>query len=76
MLKQKETNRYVTVHSIYSVLGNHDYRGDVEAQLSPILRSMDSRWICMRSFIVDAGILAITFLFILIITCFTRVSIL
>lgn len=40
----------------YSVLGNHDYRGDVEAQLSPVLRSMDSRWICMRSFIVDAGI--------------------
>ena len=39
----------------YSVLGNHDYRGDVEAQLSPALRSMDSRWICMRSFIVDAG---------------------
>ncbi|XP_062172202.1 purple acid phosphatase 3-like [Alnus glutinosa] len=37
----------------YNVLGNHDYRGDVEAQLSPILKKMDSRWICFRSFIVD-----------------------
>jgi hypothetical protein len=45
----------------YLVLGNHDYRGDVEAQLSPILRSMDSRWICMRSFIVDAEIAELFF---------------
>ncbi|XP_041013969.1 purple acid phosphatase 3-like isoform X2 [Juglans microcarpa x Juglans regia] len=37
----------------YTVLGNHDYRGDVEAQLSPILREMDPRWLCMRSFIVS-----------------------
>lgn len=40
----------------YSVLGNHDYRGDVEAQLSPILRHKDCRWICMRSFILNAEI--------------------
>ncbi|ESQ34189.1 hypothetical protein EUTSA_v10008145mg [Eutrema salsugineum] len=45
----------------YIVLGNHDYRGDVEAQLSPFLRSMDSRWICMRSFIVDAEIAELFF---------------
>ncbi|CAN7127474.1 unnamed protein product [Brassica rapa subsp. narinosa] len=45
----------------YLVLGNHDYRGDVEAQLSPALRSMDSRWICMRSFIVDAEIAELFF---------------
>ncbi|KAK3200372.1 hypothetical protein Dsin_023787 [Dipteronia sinensis] len=38
----------------YSVLGNHDYRGDVEAQLSLVLRKIDSRWLCMRSFIVNA----------------------
>jgi len=38
-----------------AVLGNHDYRGDVLAQLSPILRKFDSRWLCLRSFIVDAG---------------------
>ncbi|KAK8486185.1 hypothetical protein V6N11_069138 [Hibiscus sabdariffa] len=38
-----------------SVLGNHDYRGNVEAQLSPILRKMDSRWLCLRSFILNAG---------------------
>ncbi|KAI4379064.1 hypothetical protein MLD38_005405 [Melastoma candidum] len=43
----------------YSVLGNHDYRGDVEAQLSPVLRAMDSRWLCLRSFIVNAGMLDI-----------------
>ncbi|XP_039124954.1 purple acid phosphatase 17-like [Dioscorea cayenensis subsp. rotundata] len=37
----------------YSVLGNHDYRGDVLAQLSPILQKFDSKWFCMRSFIVN-----------------------
>lgn len=36
----------------YSVLGNHDYRGDVLAQLSPALREVDTRWLCMRSFVV------------------------
>ncbi|KAK8686743.1 hypothetical protein V6N13_125763 [Hibiscus sabdariffa] len=40
----------------YSVLGNHDYRGDVLAQLSPILRRIDSRWLCLRSFLVDTDI--------------------
>ncbi|XP_058731174.1 purple acid phosphatase 7-like isoform X2 [Vicia villosa] len=40
----------------YTVLGNHDYRGDVEAQLSPILRQKDGRWVCLRSFILDAEI--------------------
>ncbi|XVF85549.1 hypothetical protein PTKIN_Ptkin17bG0126100 [Pterospermum kingtungense] len=39
----------------YSVLGNHDYRGDVEAQLSDILRQLDERWLCLRSFILEAG---------------------
>lgn len=39
-----------------AVLGNHDYRGNVEAQLSPVLTELDGRWLCMRSFIVDAGI--------------------
>ncbi|XP_022776545.1 purple acid phosphatase 4-like isoform X2 [Durio zibethinus] len=39
----------------YNVLGNHDYRGNVEAQLSPILTKMDSRWLCLRSFILNAG---------------------
>lgn len=37
------------------VLGNHDYRGNVKAQLSPILRKIDSRWLCMRSFILKTG---------------------
>ncbi|KAE8697836.1 Purple acid phosphatase 17 [Hibiscus syriacus] len=36
------------------LLGNHDYRGDAEAQLSHLLRKIDSRWLCLRSFIVDA----------------------
>ncbi|KAM4119854.1 hypothetical protein ACJW30_03G091100 [Castanea mollissima] len=45
----------------YTVLGNHDYRGDVLAQLSPILRKLDSRWLCLRSFIVDAEIVEFFF---------------
>jgi len=36
----------------YSVLGNHDYRGDALAQLSPSLRNKDHRWQCERSFIL------------------------
>lgn len=44
------------VNDLHAVLGNHDYRGDVEAQLSPFLRQIDSRWLCLRSFIVDSGI--------------------
>ncbi|KAL3637518.1 Purple acid phosphatase 17 [Castilleja foliolosa] len=40
----------------FSVLGNHDYRGDVAAQLSPLLRKIDTRWLCRRSFLVDAEI--------------------
>ncbi|KAJ8510353.1 hypothetical protein OPV22_000787 [Ensete ventricosum] len=40
----------------YSVLGNHDYRGDVLAELSPLLQKIDSRWLCLRSFILNAEI--------------------
>lgn len=40
---------------MHAVLGNHDYRGDAEAQLSPLLRKIDSRWLCLRSFVVNAG---------------------
>nr|DAD35849.1 TPA_asm: hypothetical protein HUJ06_006489 [Nelumbo nucifera] len=39
-----------------SVLGNHDYRGDVKAQLSPVLKKLDSRWLCLRSFVLNAEI--------------------
>ncbi|XP_015883679.3 purple acid phosphatase 17-like [Ziziphus jujuba] len=45
----------------YSVLGNHDYRGDAEAQLSPLLRKIDSRWLCLRSFVVNAELAEIFF---------------
>ncbi|XP_073144509.1 purple acid phosphatase 17-like isoform X2 [Henckelia pumila] len=38
----------------FSVLGNHDYRGNALAQLSPVLRKVDGRWLCLRSFIVNA----------------------
>uniref|UniRef100_A0A5B6ZBY4 Purple acid phosphatase n=1 Tax=Davidia involucrata TaxID=16924 RepID=A0A5B6ZBY4_DAVIN len=40
----------------YTVLGNHDYRGDALAQLSPILTKRDSRWLCLRSYIVNGEI--------------------
>nr|ABK92913.1 unknown [Populus trichocarpa] len=45
----------------YSVLGNHDYRGNAEAQLSQQLRKIDSRWLCLRSFIVNAELAEIFF---------------
>jgi hypothetical protein len=45
----------VTDKFYFPVLGNHDYRGDALAQLSPVLRMIDSRFICMRSFIVNSG---------------------
>ncbi|KAK8470620.1 hypothetical protein PHAVU_003G014000 [Phaseolus vulgaris] len=40
----------------YSVLGNHDYRGNALAQVSPILRKIDRRWFCQRSFVLHAGV--------------------
>lgn len=39
----------------YSVLGNHDYRGNALAQLSPVLTQRDSKWLCLRSFTLHAG---------------------
>ncbi|KAL7099382.1 hypothetical protein ACP275_09G081300 [Erythranthe tilingii] len=45
----------------FSVLGNHDYRGDAVAQLSPLLRKIDSRWLCLRSFVVNAEIAELFF---------------
>ncbi|KAI3463560.1 hypothetical protein Pfo_020223 [Paulownia fortunei] len=45
----------------YSVLGNHDYHGNVEAQLSPLLKKRDRRWNCQRSYIVRAGFVHIFF---------------
>ncbi|KAJ6807593.1 purple acid phosphatase 3-like [Iris pallida] len=45
----------------YAILGNHDYRGDVLAQLDPALREIDSRWLCMRSFIVDTEVAQLFF---------------
>lgn len=40
----------------YLVLGNHDYRGDALAQLNSTLQNLDSRWFCLRSFILNAEI--------------------
>jgi uncharacterized membrane protein len=50
-----------SVALFFPVLGNHDYRGDALAQLSQVLRKIDSRFICMKSFIVSAGTVNILF---------------
>nr|GMD28835.1 purple acid phosphatase 17-like [Ipomoea batatas] len=42
-------------------MGNHDYRGDAEAQLSSHLRKLDSRWLCLRSFVVNTEIVDLFF---------------
>ncbi|KAL5555687.1 hypothetical protein UlMin_037923 [Ulmus minor] len=37
------------------LLGNHDYRGNVLAQLSHVLTKFDSRWLCLRSFVLNTS---------------------
>ncbi|CAA6659372.1 unnamed protein product [Spirodela intermedia] len=51
------TYLYTAAASRSPVLGNHDYRGDVMAQLDSALRIIDTRWQCMRSFILDTVLL-------------------
>lgn len=46
---------YIFTSQTLAVLGNHDYRGDVQAQLNPFLKKLDNRWFCLRSFILNAG---------------------
>ncbi|GFQ03506.1 purple acid phosphatase 3 [Phtheirospermum japonicum] len=46
----------------YTVLGNHDYQGSTEAQLSRALRKLDNRWYCLRNFVVGAGLVDIVFI--------------
>ncbi|KAL1201114.1 Purple acid phosphatase 7 [Cardamine amara subsp. amara] len=45
----------------YAVLGNHDYRGNVEAQLSQVLTQKDWRWFCRRSFVLSSGMVEFFF---------------
>ncbi|KAH1250560.1 Purple acid phosphatase 8 [Glycine max] len=59
--EEKELTTNPKLHSSlqkqwYSVLGNHDYRGNVEARLSPVLTNLDKRWLCLRSFTVNAEV--------------------
>ncbi|KAL3619856.1 Purple acid phosphatase 7 [Castilleja foliolosa] len=46
----------------YTVLGNHDYLGSTEAQLSRALVRLDQRWYCKRNFIVQTGLVDIVFI--------------
>ncbi|KAA8529878.1 hypothetical protein F0562_034518 [Nyssa sinensis] len=45
----------------YSILGNHDYRGDAKAQINPTLRKIDSRWLCLRSYVLNAELVEFFF---------------
>ncbi|KAF3486680.1 hypothetical protein F2Q69_00055609 [Brassica cretica] len=53
---------FFTLFYLLPVLGNHDYRGNVDAQLSPILKDLDCRWVCLRSYVVNADIVDIFFI--------------
>ncbi|KAL3628498.1 hypothetical protein CASFOL_027544 [Castilleja foliolosa] len=46
----------------YAILGNHDYHGNTEAQLNPLLKKQDRRWNCHRSYVVRSGIVHIFFI--------------
>lgn len=46
----------------YTVLGNHDYRGNALAQSSSFLKQKDSRWVCLKSFILNADVAEIFFI--------------
>lgn len=48
-------NKFFEKFVLVLVLGNHDYRGNVTAQLSQILQKKDNRWLCQRSFILSTG---------------------
>jgi len=50
------------VKTQFAVLGNHDYRGNVSAQLSHVLTQKDWRWFCRRSFVLCSGSILILFL--------------
>ncbi|KAH1075573.1 hypothetical protein J1N35_027901 [Gossypium stocksii] len=58
---QEPANPLVQRFVTFYLLGNHDYRGDAAAQSSPFLRQIDSRWFCLRSFIVNAELAEIIF---------------
>lgn len=45
----------------YAVLGNHDYRGDALAQLNPVLKDIDNRWHCERSFTLKYNLCTLPF---------------
>ena len=53
-LFNENNNNQIYIY-IFIVLGNHDYRGNVEAQLNPILKKIDRRWHCLRSFVLSSG---------------------
>ncbi|KAG8371560.1 hypothetical protein BUALT_Bualt13G0100700 [Buddleja alternifolia] len=40
----------------YTVLGNHDYRGDALAQLSHALKQRDNKWFCLKSYVLNTDI--------------------
>lgn len=46
----------------FTVLGNHDYRGDALAQFSPLLTQKDKRWLCLRTYVVDAEVVDFFFM--------------
>ncbi|CDP05485.1 unnamed protein product [Coffea canephora] len=48
---------YILILNVFLcvVLGNHDYRGNVEAQFSPVLTEKDKRWLCFRNFMLNVA---------------------
>ncbi|KAB1212207.1 Purple acid phosphatase 17 [Morella rubra] len=61
LTSEQDTNFEESFTKIYTAKSLQKQWGNAEAQLSPLLRKIDSRWLCLRSFIVNSELVDILF---------------